>query len=124
MIRPVGNTAIQRTGIAPAPSSCDVGGSCASYVAVAIFMNWTPLPYLSMRTAAFCSREDPKAMTIPSSADVKFGRMAPCIGVRDIEAACLFYSNVLGFRKVFENGNPVGFIVLKKDDAELRLSQQ
>lgn len=63
-------------------------------------------------------------MTIPSPANVKFGRIASCIGVRDIEAACLFYSNVLGFRKLFENGNPVGFMVLKKDDAELHLSQQ
>lgn len=61
-------------------------------------------------------------MTTPHN--LKFGRMAPCIGVRNIEAACLFYSNVLGFSKVFENGNPVGFMVLKKDDAELHLSQQ
>jgi catechol 2,3-dioxygenase-like lactoylglutathione lyase family enzyme len=53
---------------------------------------------------------------------VKFGRMAPGICVRDIEAACAFYSNVLGFRKVFENGDPVGFMILVKDAAELHLN--
>lgn len=73
---------------------------------MAIFTDRTPLPYQSMRTVAFCSREDNKAIIIPSEHNVKFGRIAPCIAVRDIQAACLFYSNVLGFRKVFENGTP------------------
>lgn len=63
-------------------------------------------------------------MTHPSAHTVTFGRMAPCIAVRDLQAAYRFYSNVLGFRKVFENGSPVGFMVLKKDGAELHLSQQ
>ncbi len=53
---------------------------------------------------------------------VRFGRIAPCLGVRDIHAAYEFYSYVLGFKKVFENGSPVGFMVLKKDEAELHLS--
>jgi catechol 2,3-dioxygenase-like lactoylglutathione lyase family enzyme len=56
--------------------------------------------------------------------DIVFGRMAPGISVRDIEAAFAFYSRVLGFRKVFENGTPVGFMVLKKDAAELHISQK
>ncbi len=56
--------------------------------------------------------------------EVVFGRMAPGISVRDIQAAYVFYSQVLGFRKVFENGTPVGFMVLKKDAAELHLSQR
>jgi uncharacterized glyoxalase superfamily protein PhnB len=30
----------------------------------------------------------------------------------------------LDFRKVFENGDPVAFMVLKKDDAEIHLSQK
>src|SRR5689334_16767369 len=64
------------------------------------------------------------AMTLPSAHTVTFGRMAPCIGVRDIQAAYRFYANVLGFSKVFENGSPVGFMVLKKDGAEIHLSQQ
>lgn len=63
-------------------------------------------------------------MTTKSTQAIKFGRIAPCIAVRDIQAAYTFYSNVLGFTKVFENGGPVGFMVLKKDDAELHLSQQ
>ena len=56
--------------------------------------------------------------------DIVFGRMAPGISVRDIEAAFAFYSRVLGFKKVFENGTPVGFMVLKKDAAELHISQK
>jgi catechol 2,3-dioxygenase-like lactoylglutathione lyase family enzyme len=56
--------------------------------------------------------------------DIVFGRMAPGITVRDIEAAFAFYSRVLGFKKVFENGTPVGFMVLKKDAAELHISQK
>jgi catechol 2,3-dioxygenase-like lactoylglutathione lyase family enzyme len=54
---------------------------------------------------------------------VKFGRAAPGICVRDIQAAYAFYSGVFGFRKVFENGDPVGFMVLKKDGAEIHLNQ-
>jgi catechol 2,3-dioxygenase-like lactoylglutathione lyase family enzyme len=56
--------------------------------------------------------------------DIVFGRMAPGISVRDIEKAFAFYSRVLGFQKVFENGTPVGFMVLKKDAAELHISQK
>ena len=40
----------------------------------------------------------------------------------DIPRAVEFYSTVLGFRKVFENGMPVGFVILKKDAAELHLT--
>ncbi|KQT69090.1 glyoxalase [Aureimonas sp. Leaf460] len=57
-------------------------------------------------------------------AAVVFGRVAPGICVRDIHAAHDFYSRVLGFRKIFENGNPVGFMVLQKDRAEIHLSQK
>jgi catechol 2,3-dioxygenase-like lactoylglutathione lyase family enzyme len=58
---------------------------------------------------------------IPIS-DIKFGRAAPGVPVRDIQAACAFYSDVLGFRKVFENGDPVGFMILKKGGAEIHLN--
>lgn len=54
---------------------------------------------------------------------ITFGRTAPGLTVRDIQAAYAFYSDILGFRKVFENGDPVGFMVLKKDAAEIHLSQ-
>ncbi len=59
-----------------------------------------------------------------SVTDIRYGRVAPGICVRDIQAAHAFYSDLLGFRKVFENGTPVGFMVLKKDDAEIHLSQK
>jgi catechol 2,3-dioxygenase-like lactoylglutathione lyase family enzyme len=61
-------------------------------------------------------------MTEKPLATIRYGRIAPCLEVRDIQAAYHFYSNVLGFQKVFENGTPVGFMVLKKDEAELHLS--
>lgn len=31
---------------------------------------------------------------------------------------------MFGFEKVFENGDPVGFMILKRDDAELHLTLQ
>lgn len=55
---------------------------------------------------------------------IAFGRAAPCLAVRDIQAAFAFYSQILGFQKMFENGDPVGFMVLRKDAAEIHLSQQ
>lgn len=55
---------------------------------------------------------------------VRFGRMAPGIVVRDIERALAFYRDILGFTKTFENGNPVGFMILKRDAAELHLNLQ
>lgn len=56
--------------------------------------------------------------------EIKFGRAAPGICVRDIQAAHDFYSRLLGFQKVFENGDPVGFMILEKDQAEIHLSQK
>ncbi len=61
-------------------------------------------------------------MSPPTISDITFGRVAPGLPVRDIQAACAFYSNVLGFRKVFENGDPVIFMVLIKDRAEIHLN--
>lgn len=53
---------------------------------------------------------------------VELGRIAPCIAVSNIEASVAFYASMLGMRKTFENGNPVGFVIMKKDRAELHLS--
>ena len=55
---------------------------------------------------------------------VRFGRIAAMLPVRDIERACAFYTKVLGFTKTFENGDPVGFMILKRDQAELHLTLQ
>ena len=53
---------------------------------------------------------------------VRFGRVAPTITVADLPRALAFYCGVLGFQAVFENGDPVAFVVLEKDAAELHLS--
>ena len=55
---------------------------------------------------------------------IRFGRIAAMLPVKDIERACDFYTKILGFTKVFENGSPVGFMILKKDQAELHLTLQ
>jgi len=55
---------------------------------------------------------------------IRFGRIAAMLPVKDIARACEFYTKVLGFTKVFENGDPVGFMILKKDQAELHLTLQ
>lgn len=62
-------------------------------------------------------------MSQPNIDAVTFGRAAPGISVTNIQKACTFYCEILGFRKVFENGSPVGFMVLKKDAAEIHLNQ-
>jgi catechol 2,3-dioxygenase-like lactoylglutathione lyase family enzyme len=61
------------------------------------------------------------AMTTGAHA-VRFGRVAPTIPVTNILTAVLFYTQKLGFKKIFENGKPVGFVILKKDDAEIHLT--
>ena len=61
-------------------------------------------------------------MTTTAQHTVKFGRVAPGIMVRDLQAAIDFYCGILGFEKTFENGDPVGFVILEKDAAELHLN--
>lgn len=53
----------------------------------------------------------------------RFGRMAPTLAVTDIAAAVAFYVSVFGMRVTFENGNPVGFVILRRDQAELHLTR-
>jgi catechol 2,3-dioxygenase-like lactoylglutathione lyase family enzyme len=57
-----------------------------------------------------------------SNSNIRFGRLAASAFTRDIQAACAFYCGILGFKKTFENGDPVGFMILEKDGAELHLS--
>jgi len=52
----------------------------------------------------------------------EFGRFAPTIAVTNIARALAFYEDVLGMTKTFENGNPVGFVILNRDAAELHLT--
>lgn len=58
------------------------------------------------------------------STHIRLGRVAAMLPVSDILAAYQLYKSVFGFEKVFENGKPVGFMILKKDDAELHLTLQ
>ncbi len=57
-----------------------------------------------------------------STSTIRYGRLAASAFTRDIDKAFAFYRDVLGFEKVFQNGDPVGFMILEKDEAELHLS--
>lgn len=55
---------------------------------------------------------------------VRFGRIAAVLPVKDIQLAKAFYVDGLNFEIVFENGDPVGFVILKREAAELHLTLQ
>lgn len=55
---------------------------------------------------------------------VKFGRIAAVLPVKNINISKAFYINGLHFKNVFENGDPVGFVILSREDAELHLTLQ
>ena len=54
--------------------------------------------------------------------EVRFGRTAPTVAVGDIDRALEFYCGVLGMEKTFENGDPVGFVILVRDKAQVHLT--
>ena len=56
-------------------------------------------------------------------AKMEFGRIAAGIGVAEIDRALAFYVGVLGMTKTFENGTPVGFVILERGAAELHLTR-
>jgi catechol 2,3-dioxygenase-like lactoylglutathione lyase family enzyme len=56
-----------------------------------------------------------------ASAALAFGRIAPQLLVADLPRALAFYVGVLGFQNVFQNGQPVAFVVLERQGAELHL---
>jgi catechol 2,3-dioxygenase-like lactoylglutathione lyase family enzyme len=51
-----------------------------------------------------------------------FGRIAAAIPVSDIARALDFYRDILGLSVTFTNGDPIGFVILKRDAAELHLT--
>jgi catechol 2,3-dioxygenase-like lactoylglutathione lyase family enzyme len=55
---------------------------------------------------------------------IRFGRIAAMLPVKDIGRAHDFYVGVLGFTKTFQNGDPVGFMILEHGRAELHLTLQ
>jgi len=54
--------------------------------------------------------------------DVTFGRIAAAVPVSDISRALGFYRGILGMSVTFTNGDPVGFVILRRDAAELHLT--
>ncbi len=52
---------------------------------------------------------------------VSFGRAAPSIFVTNMEVAVDFYVGTLGMTSTFENGEPVGFMIVESGLAELHL---
>lgn len=54
-------------------------------------------------------------------AGLAFGRIAAQVCVADLPRALDFYVGVLGFDPVFQNGDPVAFVILEKQGAELHL---
>jgi len=63
-------------------------------------------------------------MSATNDHGIRFGRIAAMLPVRDMTKAHDFYTRVMGFRKTFQNGDPVGFMILKRDAAELHLTLQ
>ncbi|GCL61892.1 VOC family protein [Pseudaquabacterium pictum] len=57
----------------------------------------------------------------PLPAGLAFGRIAAQVLVADLPRALAFYTGVLGFANVFQNGDPVAFVILEKQGAELHL---
>ena len=53
---------------------------------------------------------------------LSLGRIAAILPVRNMERSFRLYESLFGLEKVFENGDPVGFMILKRDEAELHLS--
>jgi catechol 2,3-dioxygenase-like lactoylglutathione lyase family enzyme len=63
-------------------------------------------------------------MTDLASTGIRFGRIAAMLPVKNMGRAYDFYVGALGFAKTFENGDPVGFMILRRDGAELQLTLQ
>ena len=62
------------------------------------------------------------ADSTPHRPGVAFGRIASAVPVTDISRALGFYRDILGMSVTFTNGDPVGFVILKRDAAELHLT--
>lgn len=63
-------------------------------------------------------------MTSRHTSPLRLGRIAATLPVSDIQKAASLYKDLFGLEKTFANGDPVGFMILKKDEAELHLSLQ
>ena len=61
-------------------------------------------------------------MTRKQTDQLRLGRLAACIAVTDIDRSIAFFQDLFDMAKTFENGTPVGFVILRRDDAELHLT--
>ena len=52
----------------------------------------------------------------------RLGRVAATVPVTDIDRSLGFYRDLLGLAVAFTNGVPTGFVILRRDDAELHLT--
>ncbi|MBN9791155.1 MULTISPECIES: VOC family protein [unclassified Pseudonocardia] len=52
----------------------------------------------------------------------QFGRIAATLPVADVDRAVRFYSETLGMTVTFTNGDPTGFVIVRRDEAELHLT--
>ena len=62
------------------------------------------------------------ADSTPHRPGVAFGRIAGAVPVTDVSRALGFYQDILGMSVTFTNGDPVGFVILERDAAELHLT--
>ena len=62
------------------------------------------------------------ADSTPHGPGATFERIAAAIPVSSISRALDFYTGILGMSVTFVNGDPVGFVILKRDAAELHLT--
>jgi catechol 2,3-dioxygenase-like lactoylglutathione lyase family enzyme len=53
---------------------------------------------------------------------IAFERFAAAIPVSDLTKSLPFYRDLLGMSVTFTNGDPVGFVILRRDSAELHLT--
>jgi catechol 2,3-dioxygenase-like lactoylglutathione lyase family enzyme len=61
--------------------------------------------------------------TVHPSATAAFGRTAPGVPVQDVDRAVAFYVDVLGMTVTFSNGDPVGFVIVRRGPAEFHLTR-
>jgi hypothetical protein len=50
---------------------------------------------------------------------IRFGRIAAMLPVKDIVKAHDFHAMVFGLTKTFQNGDPVGFMILERDKKQV-----
>lgn len=53
----------------------------------------------------------------------RIARIAATIAVTDIDRALRFYRDLIGLEVAFTNGDPVGFVILRRDGAEVHLTR-